>query len=347
MFSPDVKARYSKDEGEKEWFNYVHLDKAKSTLDMLQAIARSLHVQFPDGPAPHSDVQCTTPADKQALQNAIITTLSSKRTILVLDELDTPWREERSETETILARLYEGAAASNSPMVAVITGDRRPLKVPWGLRIDLTPLSDCDSMRYFISVANKIADAEAKNGQKPSALLESETLRLLITSLDGIPLALKVMASMAAITACKNGGTHDDWMSVLSTMREEWQTQLQCTLTCERNGRSPAKQKEVATQPLFTLWVSLWVALQHLDIASRDVFARISSVPDGEKINNDPAVEELEKRALIVVQEDDRRVRRVRLAPSVRDFVCKGPDYCDFLCSSREERRVRMMDLLH
>lgn len=84
--------------------------------------------------------------------------------------------------------------------------------------------------------------------------------------------------------------------------------------------------------------VSLWVALNDVSDTAREFFAHIPQARDGQETNNELAVEdnelaveELKKRAL-VVQED----KLVRLSASLRDFGCKGAKYCDVGCKESD-----------
>ena len=281
---------------------------------MLRAIALRLRLQPPAALA--GSFSDRTSRD---LLGQIVDELRKDRTLLVLDGVDRLWHEKEPDAETWLAKLYESAADSNFAMVAVLTGYRRPLKVPWGLRIDLTPLSDEDSSRLFIEVAK-----EKEMERNLPALSESDALRSLIKTLDGIPLAIKIMACTAALTVHKEGGTRADWESVLGKLRREWQAERDSFR--EKEESLPEQQKPLAIQPLFSLWVSLQVGLAR-DERAKQSLALMGLLPEGMH-ENDLAVlrqrfpdilgkiDDLKRRD-IVFEEDNR----VRLEPPILEYA--------------------------
>lgn len=256
---PEVEERY------KERRFYVRMDAATSTDAMLRAIALRLRLQPPAALAGSFSDRTS-----RNLLSQIVDELRRDRTLLVLDGVDTAWHEYEPDAETCLAKLYESAADCNFAMVAVLTGYRRPLKVPWGLRIDLTPLRDEESSRLFIEVSR-----QKEIEKNLYALKDSDALQWLIRTLDGIPLAIKIMASTAAFRVHENkkgkGGTRADWDYVLSQLREEWQ---------QKRYSFPKPYDSIALRPLFSLWVSLRVALAEDGLAEK-LLALMGLLPDG------------------------------------------------------------------
>ena len=280
---------------------------------MLQAIARALGLQ-----APAALAGSFSDRSSRDLLDRIVDRLKEDQTLLVLDSVETPWHADESATEAALAKIYEGAAVSNSAIVAVITGCRRPLKVPWSLRIDLTPLTDEDGARLFIEVATEVAKEIDKHVW---TLSESDALRSLIKILDGIPLAIKVMAHAATIKVVEDG-TREDWEPVLIDLRKEW---------VKKRSSFVKEQSPKLREPPFSLFLSLGVALEELDKEkeiSMKCLGLMTLLPDGifeaDLTTLRAHVAALERSSLAAITRWGFvfvAKERIRLEPSIRKFA--------------------------
>ena len=151
---------------------FVRLDGAYTAKDMLASVGAVLGI----------------PADRPSIAN-VIGHLAGGPAALALDDLERPWHEEIIETEALLAEL---AAVPGLSLAVTLRGGNRPDGVAWGDLLWIEPLGDVDAKRVFLAIAgNKhAADAHLAN---------------LLAALDGVPLAVTLMARAAESEPDLNG----------------------------------------------------------------------------------------------------------------------------------------------
>lgn len=118
------------------------------------------------------------------LYDRIILFFEAQRTILVLDNFETPWEtlETRSEIESMLARL---ASIKTLTLLVTMRGSERPIGTAW-TRPFVPPLSplDKDAARLtFVRISDTSND--------------DPNLEMLLRALDNLPLAITLMANLA------------------------------------------------------------------------------------------------------------------------------------------------------
>jgi hypothetical protein len=120
------------------------------------------------------------PADQISI-GAVAGHLGGQPAALALDNLETPWEAETLETETVLGEL---AAVPGLSVTVTLRSGNRPDGVAWRDAIEVDPLDHEDAKRVFLAIAgNKhAADAHLAN---------------LLAALDGVPLAVTLMAHAA------------------------------------------------------------------------------------------------------------------------------------------------------
>jgi hypothetical protein len=100
---------------------------------------------------------------------------------LVLDNLETPWEADPLNVEELLREL---ASLPSIALVVALRGRQRPLGPNWRESVTVTPLSIDDARRLFLAIAGALFEADSRLGD-------------LLTALDGIPLAVELMAHLA------------------------------------------------------------------------------------------------------------------------------------------------------
>jgi hypothetical protein len=143
---------------------FVRLDGAHTAKDMLAGVGTVLGI----------------PADQASIGN-VVAHLAEEPAALALDNLETPWEAETLETETLLGEL---AAVPGLSLTVTLRSGNRPDGVAWRDAIEVEPLDHEDAKRVFLAITgNKhAADAHLAN---------------LLAALDGVPLAVTLMARAA------------------------------------------------------------------------------------------------------------------------------------------------------
>jgi hypothetical protein len=100
---------------------------------------------------------------------------------IALDNLETPWEPEPLETEAILAAL---AAVPDLSLAVTLRGRSRPAGAAWREAMIVEPLGGDDSNRLFLGIAGRKHESDAHLGD-------------LLAVLDGVPLAIELMAHAA------------------------------------------------------------------------------------------------------------------------------------------------------
>jgi tetratricopeptide (TPR) repeat protein len=114
--------------------------------------------------------------------DAALARLAQGRSLLVLDNLETPWGGDTLAIEQRLARL---AAVPDLVLLASFRGDEAVGGAHWSLRHTVHPLSPDDAKALFFDIAQKIRS-------------DDRHLPDLLAALGGVPLAINLTARRAA-----------------------------------------------------------------------------------------------------------------------------------------------------
>lgn len=118
------------------------------------------------------------------LFDRIVVFFETQRTILVLDNFETPWEnlETRSEIESMLARL---AAIKTLTLLVTMRGSERPIGTAWTRPFvsPLAPLNKDAARLTFVTISDVSND--------------DPSLEMLLEALDNLPLAITLMANLA------------------------------------------------------------------------------------------------------------------------------------------------------
>jgi tetratricopeptide (TPR) repeat protein len=119
------------------------------------------------------------PLGAEISQGRMIQDLARTSSLLVLDNVETPWEEpSREPVEKFFAQL---AAISGLALVLSTRGNQRPAGVHWGETVLLHPLAIERASELFLQVARPREPAEPY-------------LEQLLTAVDGLPLAIMLLA---------------------------------------------------------------------------------------------------------------------------------------------------------
>jgi predicted ATPase/nucleoside phosphorylase len=220
----DVRERY----GERRWF--VRLDAATTAEAALGQIAVKLRIGggWEPGVAPVARMRAE---------------LARGPALLVLDNLETPWERDLRETEALLSNLAEQKELA---LVVSVRGAKRPAGIAWGTSLFVPPLEKDAARELFLMIAPE---------HRGEGMVDE-----LVASLDGVPLAITLLAYAAQ-------GTNLEYLFA------EWK-QRQTDLL-EREGAAPDR-------------LSSWRASLELSIQSprvtpdaRRIASLLAALPDG------------------------------------------------------------------
>jgi tetratricopeptide (TPR) repeat protein len=155
LHDPRVAERFGKRR------HFVRLDGAATAKDMLAGIAPVLGLPV-----------------EQARIDAVVARLAASPAALALDNLETPWSAETLETEALLAEL---AAVPGASLAVTLRWGQQPGGVAWREPIEVRPLGTEDARRVFLAIAGNRHAADPRLGD-------------LLTALDGVPLAIELLA---------------------------------------------------------------------------------------------------------------------------------------------------------
>jgi tetratricopeptide (TPR) repeat protein len=158
LYDQQVAARY----GAHRYF--IRCDGAKSQPALAAAIGAALGL--PPGPQ---------------IEAASLQRLSESQTVVVLDNLETPWEADQLAVEDFLGRL---AALSGLALIVSIRGNERPAGVAWLDALRPNPLDLAAARQMFLSIAGRHFESDQR-------------LDLLVNALDRIPLAIELLAHQA------------------------------------------------------------------------------------------------------------------------------------------------------
>lgn len=225
---PEVRLRYK----ERKWF--VRLDATRKAAAAEKIIAAKLRL-----------------AHGSDLEEEIRTELSREQSLLVLDNLETLWDRDREGTEDLLANL---ALIPGLQLVVALRGSVLPSGVAWRGTVQVDSLDEATSRALFCAIALLA---------KPDSLPESEdsALRSLLAKVDGVPLAITLLAEAA------QGNT-------LSNLLSEWTTRQ--TAVLERLGQSnPDRDSSWAVS------LELSMGSRQLKQEARRLALVLAQLPDG------------------------------------------------------------------
>jgi tetratricopeptide (TPR) repeat protein len=272
LHDPRVAGRF----GARRYF--VRLDGARTAEAMLAAIAQDLAV--PVGP--------NLPAH-------VVDALAAGPAALVLDNAETPWEGESAATEQALRDL---AGIPGVALVAGVRGGQRPFGPAWRETIDIKPLGLEDARAAFLAVA----------GHKHAA---DPRLDDVITALDGVPLAIELMAHAAEAEPSLEG------------VWQRWQAERTAMLA---RGDGAAPQTSIAAS------LELSIAGPRMTEAARRLLSLLGVLPDGIAWDDldallpgaGPGAASVLRRVGLAFDES----RRLRVLAPIREHVraCHPPD---------------------
>jgi tetratricopeptide (TPR) repeat protein len=252
---------------DRRWF--VRCDGVKSRKDLAGAIAGTLDLPI-------------TPSVEQT----VLEELATAPAALVLDNAETPLDADGPKVEELLSML---ANIESLALVVTIRSRKRPRGVPWRTSTEPQRLADTAAAETFVAVSGK-----------PQFATDPDLSRLLV-ALDGVPLAVTLMARFA---------------EVFESLQPVWQRWTKKRAEMLRDGEEPDRLKNIA--------VSYELSIGVLSEGARRLLSVLAMLPGGvadidlEGVFADPdePADELRRRALVF--EEGPRLRM--LAP-LREYV--------------------------
>jgi tetratricopeptide (TPR) repeat protein len=142
---------------------FVRLDGAPSADAALERVGRTLGLS---GPIKLAEVRAR---------------LASAPALLVLDNLETPWDQDRARTEALLAQLGN---LPGTALVVTLRGNERPAGLAWDRAMHVKRLAHGDARELFCAIAEPDAP-------------DDPAVDALVRGLDGVPLAIVLLARRA------------------------------------------------------------------------------------------------------------------------------------------------------
>jgi tetratricopeptide (TPR) repeat protein len=269
---PEIIERF----GDRRWF--VELERADSAEAALAAIAEAIGLE------------------RAAPQKAVEARLGTKPALVILDNLETPLHADARRTETLLCDL---TTISGLALMASVRGQETVAGVPWSDQVRVEPLKPDVARTVFLSIAG--------NPKK-----DDPDLDYLISELDGIPLALKLVAKRAS----KRPN--------LAGLRREWQ-QKGALLAADSEDGGSRRDSLLAS-------VEFSLASRRLRESGRRLFSLLGQLPAGLSTidlarllgdDGDDAADQLRQVGLL-----KDRVDRIGLLVPIRDISSRlhSPD---------------------
>ncbi|WP_428267431.1 tetratricopeptide repeat protein [Haliangium sp.] len=274
---------------------FVRLDGAPSAAAVLERLGAALGL-----------AGAVTMADVRA-------SLARAPALLVLDNLETPWEQDKRDTEQLLVQV---ANVRGVALIVTMRGATKPAGLAWGKPVRLKRLSDDVAQALFCA----IADVEDPN---------DPVVNELVSALDGIPLAVKLLAHRAE-------------GDLLVNLRTEW-TQKRLALL-SRPGMTPDRLSS------WEISVELSWASPRMTEAARRLASLLALLPDGLAVEDanalvpehgGAAVRELGQVSLAYAEEPRLRM----LAPIREHLAAMHPPKRDDLVRTMEHYRQLAAEL--
>jgi tetratricopeptide (TPR) repeat protein len=151
--------------GDRRWF--VRCDGATSAAAVLSGLAAELGVAGDASP--------------DSVVDEVVAALGAGLAVVVLDNFETPWTADPLPTEELLRAI---AAVPQVGLAVSSRGTGRPAGLRWRDFATVSPLPQADARRLFLAVAG-------------ASLAADPQLDRLLGELDGVPLAVELMAYAA------------------------------------------------------------------------------------------------------------------------------------------------------
>ncbi|HEX3111302.1 MAG TPA: tetratricopeptide repeat protein, partial [Thermoanaerobaculia bacterium] len=259
-----VAARF----GSRRYF--VQLDGAKTRPDVVASIALALGVPITPG-----------------AELAVFDTFAAAPAALVLDNAETPLDGDQEQVEELFARL---SSIDPLSLVATIRGNERPHSVTWTKSVKANELTGEEATEAFVRWSGK------------PVFRNDPYLSKLLAALDGVPLAITLMARYAEL------------FDSLDIVWQRWSEKRTAML----KDRTPGVGR------LHDIAVSYELSIGVLTDSARRLLSVLALLPDGaarEDLSGifadpDDAADELRRRALIVDEE-----RRIRMRAPLREYI--------------------------
>ncbi|EJD47546.1 hypothetical protein AURDEDRAFT_163416 [Auricularia subglabra TFB-10046 SS5] len=221
LHSPSVIARY----GSKRLF--VPCDAAEGHSGFLSTLVTAFGISG---------------TDRKLTQLKLRELIGSDPALLVLDNFESAWERDsqRADAENVLGSLDSVDTLS---LVITLRGAERPRSVRWTrpLMQTLSPLSNSAALQVFASIANT-----------PDR--DSRTVQDLLSCLDGVPLAIILMANLAQVETVD--ALRRQWHQVKTAMllRGDGQQRLTCLdISIQLSLQSPRMQAVPGGKRLLSL----------------------------------------------------------------------------------------------
>jgi tetratricopeptide (TPR) repeat protein len=206
---------------------FVRLDGAYGAQDILAGVGAVLGI----------------PADQASIAK-VLGHLAPQPAALALDNLETPWEAETPETEALLAQL---ATVPRLSLAVTLRSGNRPGEVAWGDAVKVGPLGVEDAKLVFLAIVGGHHASDVRLGP-------------LLAALDGVPLAIKLMAHAAE--------AEPD----LAGISQRWQTE-----------RTEMLKRETSDDRLINIGASLELSIKgpRMTELARRLLALFGVLPDG------------------------------------------------------------------
>jgi tetratricopeptide (TPR) repeat protein len=221
--------------GARRWF--VELERANEATTAVAGIANAIGLE-PAGLEP------------AALLAAVHSRLAASPGLLILDNLETSFQDDRRRMEQALCDLV---AIEGLAVMASLRGQESIGAVDWSNQVSVEPLPPDVAREVFLSIARNIRD-------------DDPDLNYFIDELEGIPLALRLVAQRASLK------------SNLAELRREWE-RFGALLATEP-GREATKLNSLEKSIEFSL------ASPRLHENGKRLFSLLGQLPAGLRLDD-------------------------------------------------------------
>jgi tetratricopeptide (TPR) repeat protein len=258
--------------GARRWF--VELDTVHTADGILAEVAASVGME------------------RTAQRPAVLRQLGEKPGLVVLDNLETPWRDDRRAVEALLREL---AAIPGLAVMASVRGEESVGGPHWSEQIWLEILPADIARVLFLSVAGRIRE-------------DDPDLEFFLAELGGIPLAIRLVANRAS--------TH----GTLAPLRRQW----------ERHGASLAAEPdgEIGRRDSLVASIEFSLESRRFREEGKRLFQLLGQLPAGllskdcDALLGDDAFDAVDQMRAVGLLRD--REGRADLLPPVRDVARRG-----------------------